>query len=56
MGGAKALNRNHEIGSIEAGKLADFVVVNADPRTLPLDDLLGLHIEETWIGGEQVFG
>jgi predicted amidohydrolase YtcJ len=56
MGGARALNRHHEIGSIVAGKLADFIVVNADPRTIPSDDLPGLRIEETWINGEQVFG
>ncbi len=32
MHGARYLGMEHEIGSIEAGKLADFVVLDADPR------------------------
>lgn len=31
LGGARVLSREHELGSIEAGKLADLVVFDADP-------------------------
>lgn len=31
LGGARALGREHELGSVEAGKLADLVVFDGDP-------------------------
>lgn len=33
LGGARVLGREHELGSIEAGKLADLVVFDADPTS-----------------------
>ena len=43
-------------GSIEAGKLADFVVLSADPHDLPPTGLRNLEVEQTVIDGEFVFG
>ncbi len=39
-------------GSLEVGKLADFVVLSGDPRTVPAD---GIAVERTVVEGETVF-
>jgi imidazolonepropionase-like amidohydrolase len=33
LGSAEAIGRAGEFGSIEAGKFADLIILNADPRT-----------------------
>lgn len=41
INGAKTLNLENEIGSIEEGKLADIIILNLDsPLTLPLNDII----------------
>lgn len=42
-------------GSIEAGKLADMVVLNADPLTVEDDALRSLYAETTIVGGKIVY-
>lgn len=42
-------------GSLEVGKLADFIVVDRNLMTCPEDDIVSAQVLETWIGGEQVF-
>lgn len=50
-GAAKALNVHREVGTLEKGKLADFVVLAANP----LDDIRNTRtIESVWIGGVRV--
>jgi imidazolonepropionase-like amidohydrolase len=50
-GAAKALNVYKEVGTLEKGKLADFVVLSANP----LDDIRNTRtIESVWIGGVRV--
>ena len=44
-----------EIGSIEAGKRADFVVVDRDLLTCPIDDLRTTRVLETWVEGRKVY-
>lgn len=34
MGGARAINREEELGSLEAGKLADIVIVETDSTNM----------------------
>ena len=47
--GSAGLIMNEEVGSIEAGKFADFVIVDKDPfRT---DDLRTIQTVETVVGG-----
>ena len=42
-------------GSIEPGKVADFVVLDKDILTTPPEALPGIQVQETWVGGTRVF-
>ena len=42
-------------GSIEPGKLADFVVLSGDFMTIPEDEILMLHPLATYVGGRVVY-
>jgi predicted amidohydrolase YtcJ len=44
-----------EKGSLEAGKLADLVVLDRDILTCPLDDVRKTRAEQTWLGGKLVY-
>jgi predicted amidohydrolase YtcJ len=37
------------------GKLADVTVLSADPLAVPADELLGLRVEATIVGGRVVY-
>ncbi|MFD1212758.1 amidohydrolase [Arthrobacter sp. GCM10027362] len=43
-----------ETGSLEPGKLADLVVLDADPVQLPAEKVGSIRVLETWTGGRQV--
>jgi hypothetical protein len=45
---------DHEVGSLEEGKFADFVVLGADPREVEPDSIHAIPVEETWVNGECV--
>ena len=55
MGGAYAMHAEHILGSIEEGKLADFVVIPVDYMTIPAEDIWRIRPEATIIGGEVVY-
>jgi predicted amidohydrolase YtcJ len=46
---------DHEIGSLEAGKLADLVILEKDPRKVAPDAIKGIKVLETWMDGKQVY-
>ena len=52
---AWACHSDHEIGSLEPGKLADFVVLEADPRDVEPTAIPDIRISETWMDGNRVF-
>jgi predicted amidohydrolase YtcJ len=45
----------HEIGSLEKGKLADFVILESDPRKVKPTEISNIKVSETWMNGKQVF-
>ncbi len=52
---AWACHSEHEIGSLEPGKLADFVVLEQDPRKVEATAISDIAISETWMDGRQVY-
>jgi len=42
-------------GSIEVGKLADFVVLSDDPTRVSPDTIKDIKVEKTFVGGEVVY-
>ena len=55
MGGAYVMHAEDILGSIEVGKLADFVVIPVDYMTIPAEDIWKIEPEMTVIGGEIVY-
>jgi predicted amidohydrolase YtcJ len=53
--GAEATREEHIKGTIAPGKLADLVVLNADPFELPPHELKSLAVEMTILNGEVVW-
>lgn len=55
-GGSAYVNHlDHATGSIEAGKLADLIVVDRDPFAVPPGDIHALRVLQTFVGGVRVF-
>ena len=49
MAGARMLELDGRVGSLEAGKDADFIILSGDPLSTYT------HVEQTWIDGRKVF-
>ena len=52
---AKASFDDKEKGSLEAGKSADFVILDQDLMTIPENEILKTQVLQTWINGENVY-
>jgi len=46
---------DHEIGSLEAGKLADLVILEKDPRKVKPEEIKNIKVLETWMDGKKVY-
>lgn len=44
-----------EKGSLENGKLADFIVIDRDVLAVPSEQLKDVQVLQTWVGGELVY-
>jgi predicted amidohydrolase YtcJ len=42
-------------GSLEAGKLADFILLDRDVLTCPVDEVKDTRVLQTWLGGRLVY-
>jgi predicted amidohydrolase YtcJ len=52
---ARALRLDADVGSIEVGKIADFVVLDQDLEAIATEDLLGVQVNYTIFDGEVVY-
>ena len=52
VGGAYAAFQEGQKGTLEPGKLADFVVLSGDPFRVAPDEIKDLGVEMTVVGGE----
>ncbi|MEV7799858.1 amidohydrolase [Microbacterium foliorum] len=49
--GAVSIGREDDLGSLEVGKYADFVVLSDDPLAVDADDISSIAVRETWVDG-----
>jgi len=54
--GAYAVGMEEKLGSIEPGKLADLIILSADPLTVPEDEIPTIEVLATLVDGRPVHG
>jgi hypothetical protein len=42
-------------GSLEPGKLADFIVIDRDIMSCPLEEVKSIQVEQTYLGGKRIY-
>ncbi len=52
---ARLLHAEDRIGSLEPGKLADFIVIDRDLLTCSPEDIVSTRVLKTFVGGREVF-
>ena len=55
LGGAYALLRENDLGSIETGKYADFIILDRNLFEIPIDDIDSTEVLKTIFAGEVVY-
>ena len=53
LNGAYATFDDKERGSLEAGKIADMVILSDNPYTVPADSIKDIKVEELILGGRR---
>jgi predicted amidohydrolase YtcJ len=51
---ARLMFEEQNKGSLEAGKLADLIVIDRDYLDCPIDEIQHIQVEQTWLGGREV--
>jgi predicted amidohydrolase YtcJ len=54
-GSAIVSGEAERLGRIAPGFLADLTILSADPLAVPIERLLEIRVEQTWVGGKLVF-
>jgi predicted amidohydrolase YtcJ len=52
---AYQMNSETEMGSLEVGKLIDFVILDKDPRAIDPDTIKEIRVLETWMAGLRIY-
>ncbi len=55
LGAAYAAFMEDQVGSLEVGKHADFVLLSQDIMQIPAAEILQTRVLETWLNGQQIF-
>jgi predicted amidohydrolase YtcJ len=55
MGGAIASGDADNRGSLTPGKWADLAILSGDPLHMSAENMLSIHVEETYVGGNLVY-
>jgi len=55
LANAYAAHQEDRLGSLEAGKWADFIVIDRDYFEVPASEIDDIQVLETWVAGKKVF-
>ena len=55
LAAAFAAHQEDRLGSLEAGKWADFIIIDRDFFAIPAAEIDDIQVLETWVGGERVY-
>jgi hypothetical protein len=55
LGSAWELHREHELGSLERGKWADFIILDRNVLEIPVTDISATRVLQTVVGGKTVY-
>ena len=55
LNAARELGEEQHLGSLEVGKLADFIVLDRNPFQIPVTELHSVVVQKAYVGGREVF-
>ncbi|MCW2845450.1 MAG: hypothetical protein JWN22_3366 [Nocardioides sp.] len=55
LGGAEVFGESSSRGSLEVGKLADILVLDRDPRRVPVETIASVQVDQVLLSGRTVF-